>query len=161
MTRCRGVTGQTEDVVEQVREQGMGCPEIICVGCSLPFARYWMHFNMITLEGDKMSKSRDHFVTLQELFSRFDPLTVRFYLLRAHYRSVVDFTEEGMDTALQGLRRLRETYLELSSRVAEPDRESRHPDIDVFRNRFSDAMNDDLNTPQAPELPQRRPCLLQ
>src|SRR5690625_2381989 len=118
-------------------------------GAGFPFARYWMHFNMITLEGDKMSKSRDHFVTLQELFSRFDPLTVRFYLLRAHYRSVVDFTEEGMDTALQGLRRLRETYLELSSRVAEPDRESRHPDIDVFRNRFSDAMNDDLNTPQA------------
>src|SRR5690625_7933178 len=88
-------------------------------GAGLPFARYWMHFNMITLEGEKMSKSRDNFVTLEELFSRFDPGAVRFYLLRAHYRSVVDFTEEGLETALQAMRRLRETYRDLKRRVCE------------------------------------------
>lgn len=118
-------------------------------GAGLPFARYWMHFNMITLEGEKMSKSRDHFVTLEELFSRFDPGAVRFYLLRAHYRSVVDFTEEGLETALQALRRLRETYRDLNRRVSEPDSGARHPALDVYRDQFTAAMDDDLNTPQA------------
>ncbi len=118
-------------------------------GAGLPFARYWMHFNMITLDGEKMSKSRNHSVSLEELFSNHDPAVIRFYLLRAHYRSIVDFTAEGMDNASQGLRRLRDTYRDLSGRVSEYNDSARHPDIDVFRQRFTDAMNDDLNTPQA------------
>lgn len=119
-------------------------------GAGLPFARYWMHFNMITLEGEKMSKSRDHFVTLADLFGRFDPVAIRFYLLRAHYRSVVDFTAEGLESATQGLRRLQDTYRDLQVRAGDStDPAARHPDIDPFRERFAEAMNDDLNTPQA------------
>ena len=118
-------------------------------GAGKPFARYWMHFNMITLESEKMSKSRDHFVTLADLFDQYDGVSVRFYLLRAHYRSVVDFTREGLEAATQGLRRLQETLRDVNSRVPEPDAEARHPLVDPFRERFTEAMNDDLNTPQA------------
>ena len=118
-------------------------------GAGLKFARYWMHFNMITLEGEKMSKSRSHFVTLEDLFARYPAMVIRFYLLRAHYRSVVDFSDEGLEAAQAGLRRLQDAYRELSSRVAGPDRSARHAEIDGFRERFAEAMNDDLNTPQA------------
>ena len=118
-------------------------------GAGKPFARYWMHFNMITLEGEKMSKSRNHSVTLADLFEQYDAVSVRFYLLRAHYRSVVDFTAEGLEAATQGLRRLQDAYRDLNSRVDQPDSEARHPLVDPFRERFAEAMNDDLNTPQA------------
>ncbi len=118
-------------------------------GAGMPFARYWMHFNMITLDGEKMAKSRNHSVTLSELFDKYSPIVIRFYLLRAHYRSVVDFSSEGLESAQAGLRRLQEAYREFQSRAGSLDPQARHPEIDVFRERFRDAMNDDLNTPQA------------
>ncbi len=111
------------------------------------FARYWMHFNTITLEGEKMSKSRNHFVTLADIFTRFDPVAVRFYLLRSHYRSVVDFSDDSLTAAAQGLRRLQETAALLETRSDGSAAE--HPEISEFRQRFAAALNDDLNTPQA------------
>lgn len=110
------------------------------------FARYWLHWNMITLDGEKMAKSKGHFVTLSELFSQVDPLVVRFHLLRSHYRSVSDFTEESLLSSQQGLKRLHESYLELAARAdAGPLDASMRP----FAEAFEGAMNDDLNTPQA------------
>lgn len=115
-----------------------------------PFARYWMHFNMITLDGEKMSKSRDHFVTLEQLFAEHDPVAVRYYLLQAHYRSVVDFTAGGLEAATQGLRRLQETWRVLQEHgPAEDDASTSHSAVDGWRNDFTEAMNDDLNTPRA------------
>jgi cysteinyl-tRNA synthetase len=118
-------------------------------GAGHAFAHYWLHFNTITLDGEKMARSKDHFVLLKDLFSRFDPIDIRFYLLRAHYRSVMDFTEESVESATAGLRRLQDTYRLLLARQAEPAPDARHADLDVFRQRFAQAMNDDLNTPQA------------
>lgn len=114
-----------------------------------PFARYWMHFNMITLDGEKMSKSRDHFVTLEELFAEHDPLAVRFYLLQAHYRSVVDFTDEGLRSATHGLRRLQAVHRALLDRAAAPEGAAEHALVGEWREAFTAAMNDDLNTPRA------------
>jgi cysteinyl-tRNA synthetase len=113
----------------------------------MPFARYWLHWNMLTLEGEKMAKSKDHFVTLEALFSRFDPLAVRFHLLRSHYRSVTDFSEESLNGSWQGLQRLLDTFDELKriSEDGEGDREA----FAHFRRDLAAAMNDDLNTPQA------------
>jgi cysteinyl-tRNA synthetase len=113
-----------------------------------PFARVWLHFNMVTLEDEKMAKSKGHFVTLEELFSRFDPIAVRFHLLGTHYRSVSDFSEASLRASAQGLRRLQEGYAALARAVkgAEGD------DTGAFapyRERFEAAMNDDLNTAQA------------
>ena len=116
-------------------------------GAGKPFAHVWMHFNMITLDGEKMSKSKQHFVTLSELFETSDPLAVRFHLLRSHYRSILDFSEESLLASSQGLKRLLETYRDLTRRADESK-----ADEDAFvkaRAAFTAAMNDDLNTPQA------------
>jgi cysteinyl-tRNA synthetase len=111
------------------------------------FARYWLHWNMITLEGEKMAKSKNHFVTLEDLFHQVDPLVVRFHLLRSHYRSISDFTEESLHSSQQGLRRLHETYLELKNRA--DDSSTDDAALKSFTEAFESAVNDDLNTPQA------------
>ncbi|MCA9835511.1 MAG: cysteine--tRNA ligase [Trueperaceae bacterium] len=111
------------------------------------FARYWLHWNMITLGGEKMAKSKNHFVTLEDLFKQFDPLVIRFHLLRSHYRSISDFSEESVQSSAQGLKRLLDTYQEVK-RLSSGDA----ADSDAFaalRQAFGDAMDDDLNTPQA------------
>ena len=131
-----------------------------------PFARIWTHWNMITLGGEKMAKSKDHFVTLAKLFERFDPIAVRFHLLRSHYRSVSDFTEESLAASAQGLARLTDTY-----RLVAPDPDGLGAEADgsggeeaaserrsaarddapflEYRTAFAQAMNDDINTPRA------------
>jgi len=111
------------------------------------FARYWMHWNMITLKGEKMAKSKNHFITLEQLFEEYDPLVVRFHMLRSHYRSLSDFSDEGLLSSQQGLKRLRETYnnLEKLADNSEADKIA----FVAERDAFSKAMNDDLNTPQA------------
>jgi cysteinyl-tRNA synthetase len=111
------------------------------------FARYWLHWNMITLGGEKMAKSKNHFVTLEDLFRQVDPLVVRFHLLRSHYRSISDFTEESLLSSQQGLKRLHESYLEVKGRA--DDGPADDAPLQSFAADFARAMNDDLNTPQA------------
>ncbi len=77
-------------------------------------ARFWLHNNMLTINGQKMSKSLGNFVSLQQLFTGtdsifsrpFDPVTVRFFLLQAHYRSPIDLSEEALEAAEKGLKKL-------------------------------------------------------
>ena len=116
-------------------------------GAGKPFARMWMHWNMLTLEGEKMAKSKGHFVTLDELFAEFDPIVVRFHLLRAHYRSISDFSQEALHSSEQGLKRLREAYRLLRERGGEGDGDAEA--LAEQRAAFAEAMDDDLNTPQA------------
>ncbi|UCH24574.1 MAG: cysteine--tRNA ligase [Trueperaceae bacterium] len=113
----------------------------------MPFANTWIHWNMLTLEGEKMAKSKDHFVTLEALFSRYDPLAVRFHLLRSHYRSVSDFSEESLKSSSQGLQRLVDAFSELTRN--DDESEGDHQIFAAFRRDFAAAMNDDLNTPKA------------
>ena len=116
-------------------------------GAGKPFARTWIHWNMITLGGEKMSKSKGHFVTLAGLFDRHEPAVVRFHLLRSHYRSVADFGEDALAGSLQGLQRLRDAWRSLRLRAgdAEPDGVFAEP----ARSVFAAGMDDDLGTPQA------------
>lgn len=112
-----------------------------------PFANTWLHWNMMTLEGEKMSKSKGHFVTLTDLFERYGPSVVRFHLLRSHYRSVSDFGEAAIESSQQGLARLLDASNEAQAKAGDAD-----PDLAVtepFVTAFDAAMNDDLNTPQA------------
>ncbi len=115
-----------------------------------PFARTWLHWNMITLQGEKMAKSKDHFVTLSELFERYDPVAVRFHLLRSHYRSVSDFSDESLASSAQGLKRLREAHA-AAREAAQGSGEAEHDASALrrFRAEFAAALNDDLNTPRA------------
>jgi cysteinyl-tRNA synthetase len=118
------------------------------------FARIWVHWNMLTLQGEKMSKSKGHVIELAPLFERFDPSAVRFHLLRSHYRSLSDFADEAVAASAQGLRRLRAGYAAWRAAVGGDanDVAAGGQDEDAFataRARFGEAMDDDLHTPEA------------
>jgi cysteinyl-tRNA synthetase len=113
---------------------------------------YWMHNNMITIKGQKMGKSLGNFITLNEFFSGeheilerpFSPMTIRFFILQAHYRSPVDFSNEALEAAEKGLEKLLkagETISEINAA------EKTDVNIKEYEDKFYDALNDDLNTP--------------
>ena len=114
--------------------------------------RYWMHNNMITINGQKMGKSLGNFITLDEFFTgsnknlsqAYSPMTIRFFILMAHYRSTVDFSNEALQAAEKGLQRLLEGWKNLE-RITP----STTTTIEVkgLREKCYEAMNDDLGTP--------------
>ncbi|MFZ9332476.1 MAG: DALR domain-containing protein, partial [Chitinophagaceae bacterium] len=122
-------------------------------------ARFWLHNNMITINGKKMGKSYNNVIKLSELFSGtheiltqgYSPMTVRFFILQTHYRSTLDFSNEALQAAEKGLKRIWEafTYLrkmDLSTynhAASDNDLES---GVLKLLNGLSDDMNDDLNT---------------
>ena len=114
--------------------------------------KYWMHNNMITIAGQKMGKSLGNFITLEEFFSGnhklltqpFSPMTVRFFILQAHYRSTVDFSSAALEASEKGLSRLMEGYTRLQKLTASA---SSSVETAVLRAKCEEAMCDDLNTP--------------
>jgi len=114
--------------------------------------RYWMHNNLITINGQKMGKSLGNFITLDELFSgthsllekAYSPICIRFFILQAHYRSPLDFSNEALQAAEKGLERLLKTTALLEG--IEPAERSSIDVAKLTENCYS-AMNDDMNTP--------------
>jgi len=117
-----------------------------------PFARYWMHHYHVLLNGQKMAKSTGNLISLAELRARHEPMYIRFYLLNSHYRSVLDFTDEGLEAAKNGYLRLLNAYREVR-RLLPGAPAGRHPGLDravqSLRMGFAEALDDDLNTAQA------------
>ena len=115
---------------------------------------YWMHNNMITINGQKMGKSLGNFITLEELFTgnhkllaqAYSPMTIRFFILQAHYRSTVDFSNEALQASEKGLQRLMEAYERLTKLTAS---NASTVDVKGLREKCDAAMNDDLNSPIA------------
>ena len=115
---------------------------------------YWMHNNMITINGQKMGKSLGNFITLEELFTgshkllaqAYSPMTIRFFILQAHYRSTVDFSNEALQASEKGLQRLMEAYERLGKLAAS---NASTVDVKGLREKCDAAMNDDLNSPIA------------
>jgi cysteinyl-tRNA synthetase len=113
--------------------------------------RYWMHNNMITINGQKMGKSLGNFINLDEFFNgshklleqAYSPMTVRFFILQAHYRSPLDFSNEGLKAAEKGLARLMNAYGLIKK--LKPGNEST-TDIKAIRESCYAALNDDFNT---------------
>ncbi|MDP6465295.1 MAG: cysteine--tRNA ligase [SAR324 cluster bacterium] len=117
-------------------------------GLGKAFANYWMHNNMLTIEGQKMSKSTGNFVTLIDAFGQYDPLAVRYFIAASHYRSVVDYSESALKAAGTSLKRLHQTVRTL--REKKPlDQKPSGKWFEEFRNRFESSMDDDFSTPQA------------
>ena len=114
--------------------------------------RYWMHNNMITINGQKMGKSLGNFITLDEFFNgshqllsqAYSPMTIRFFILQAHYRSTVDFSNEALQAAEKGYLRLMQTYRTLKNLSAS---KFSTVEVDDYMQKCYDAMNDDMNTP--------------
>ncbi len=114
--------------------------------------KHWMHNNMITINGQKMGKSLGNFITLDQFFSGdhelltqpFSAMTIRFFILQAHYRSTVDFSSEALVASEKGLLRLMEAYENLNKLA--PSSEST-VEVKGIREKCYEAMNDDLNSP--------------
>ena len=123
-----------------------------CGSCGVNPARFWMHANMLNVNGKKMSKSLGNFFLPQEivegtsdLFSKaFSASTIRFFMMQSHYRSTLDLTEDALTAAEKGLDRLKEALLILNE--IEPSEKSTF-DISHNIQSFYDAMNDDFNAP--------------
>ena len=116
--------------------------------------KYWMHNNMITINGQKMGKSLNNSISLNEFFSgdhpsldrAFSPMTIRFFILQAHYRSTLDFSNEALDASEKGLDRLLKA-LETLEKLQPSEKSS--VDVRDLEGKCYAAMNDDLNTPIA------------
>lgn len=114
--------------------------------------RYWMHANMLTLNGKKMSKSTGNTLLPEELFSgnndaignAYHPIVVRFFMMQAHYASTLDFSAEALDAAQKGFNRLMEAIDLLDDLNVS---KSSSIDVEELTQKFYDSMNDDFNTP--------------
>ena len=123
-------------------------------GCE--FARFWMHNGYINIDNRKMSKSLGNFFTIREITEKYDPQVVRFFMLSAHYRSPVNFSDALMAQAQSAMERVYNCienleFLKNSAQTREPDGEELLllEDINKAKKRFLDAMDDDLNTADA------------
>ena len=111
-----------------------------------------MHNNMVTINGQKMGKSLGNFITLDQLFAgdndvleqAYSPMTVRFFILQAHYRSPLDFSNEALKAAEKGYERLMSAIVQLHKLKASNENTV---DVKTLRDNCFEAMNDDLNTP--------------
>ncbi len=121
-------------------------------GAGHAFARYWLHSNMLTVSGEKMSKSKGNFITLDEFLGTHDPIILRFIFVSSQYRSMVEVSEESIKAAESGLNRLREARRELQRRLEsalDGHDVNLEAKIDAARATFETAMDDDFNTPEA------------
>ena len=120
--------------------------------------KYWLHNNMITINGQKMGKSLGNFITLQEMFAgshtllkeAYSPMTIRFFMLQAHYRSTLDFSNEALQAARKGYKKLINGLKVLKQMNYEPDGgekdEKNIKQIEDIINSCYAALNDDINT---------------
>jgi cysteinyl-tRNA synthetase len=113
--------------------------------------KYWMHNNMITINGQKMGKSLGNFINLRQLFTgqhalleqAYSPMTIRFFIMQAHYRSTLDFSNEGLQAAEKGLARMNAAIGLLDKLKVSPESTF---DVMAIRNKCYESLNDDMNT---------------
>ncbi len=114
-----------------------------------PFVKYWLHNNLVTVNGKKMGKSLGNFITLKDIFKKYDPLVIRFFILQSHYRSTLDFSEQALEGAAKGLEKLRNTFQRVQTEITKEKKSSVEFSFVEEKEKFFEAMNDDFNTPQA------------
>ncbi len=116
-----------------------------------PMANYWLHSGHLTINNEKMSKSLDNFFLVRDVMKEYSASVLRFYLLNAHYRSPIDFSDSNLDESVSAYKRLEGVFSRLESLTKSGDQS---PDelisaIDSCYLDFSNAMNDDFNTREA------------
>jgi cysteinyl-tRNA synthetase len=116
-----------------------------------PLANYWMHNGFVKIRGDKMSKSLKNFTTIRSLLETTDPMVIRLFVLQAHYRSPIDFTDEAIAAAENGWNTLKEALQSGEQFAKLPGWSTAAPATlnPTFVDRFNQAMDDDFNTPIA------------
>ncbi|MEJ2543208.1 MAG: cysteine--tRNA ligase [Calditrichaceae bacterium] len=116
-----------------------------------PFARYWLHNNMVTIDGVKMGKSLGNSVTIKDIIKKYDPLAVRFFVLSSHYRSALDFSDAALEAAQKGLQKFQQGFVRVLSTDATTDGrdEAFEKLITAYETKFNQGMSDDFNTSRA------------
>ena len=108
-----------------------------------PFVKYWMHDGLLQLGEEKMSKSLGNLITIKEALARYSPDAIRLFMLSSHYRSPLTCSDDGWEAAERGVERLR------TAARRQGGTGSAGVDAESYRQRFTDAMDDDFNTAQA------------
>jgi len=109
---------------------------------------YWLHSEHMTVEGEKMSKSKGNFYTVREILEKYDAEVVRMFFASSHYRKQVDFNEEALESAESNLEKLYNTLWNVENSEG-GEREKLKGEVEKFEKRFEEAMDDDLDTPKA------------
>jgi len=116
-----------------------------------PMVKYWLHTGFLTINGQKMSKSLGNFITIREFLNKHSARLLRFFVLKSHYRSPIDYSEKAILQSQNELERIDEFLEKLKtqkSKVKTTTQKSKLK-IDKFKNKFEEAMDDDFNTPKA------------
>jgi len=118
-----------------------------------PFVKYWLHNGFVNINAEKMSKSLGNFFTIKEVLERYDAEVLRFFLLSAHYRSPIDFSDQNLKDAELGLERIYKALVSIDEQLASgadhaPTEESAELEekCSAIAGRFAEAMDDDFNT---------------
>jgi len=110
-----------------------------------PFVKYWLHNGLVQLGEDKMSKSLGNLITIKQALEKYSPDAIRIFVLSSHYRSPLSYSEEALEAAERGTDRLRQA----AQGEAKEAKVGGGVDVDPYRQRFIEAMDDDFNTAQA------------
>jgi cysteinyl-tRNA synthetase len=125
------------------------------------FAKYWMHIGLLTVNGEKMSKSLGNIVNITDLLKKWDAEIIRMFFAQAHYRSPPDFSEKALETVRKGLDRINRVKEKLQEHAQLSTLKTINKDeltdiecsylksVDLFQKNFEQSMDDDFNTPQA------------
>lgn len=130
---------------ENERAQSCGCT-------GKPFVKYWLHNGFLTIDKQKMSKSLGNFFTIDQVLERYEAAVVRFYLLSAHYRHPLDYSETALEEAKSAVGRIREAVTTAEKLIAGKDgaaSEEAAGKVASLREQFDEAMDDDFNTQRA------------
>jgi cysteinyl-tRNA synthetase len=116
-----------------------------------PFARYWMHNNMVTVDGVKMGKSLGNFTTIKKALETHSALAIRFFILSSHYRSTLDFSQDALDAAEKGVQRIHAFVKKVQTAGAVSAKKDAdfEKEIASYTTSFMQAMDDDFNSPRA------------
>ena len=120
-----------------------------------PFANYWMHNGYITIDNEKMSKSKGNFFTVRDILKHYDGEVIRFFLLSGHYRNPINFSSELMEQSRNSLLRMQNAKMTLKhlaeneTGTLSDEEKARTENLNLYRQKFIEAMDDDLNTADA------------
>ena len=114
-----------------------------------PFAKYWIHNGFVTVNHEKMSKSLGNFFTLRDIFAKYDPMLIRFYLLSTHYRSPINFSDADLENAKGGLERLINALSIVREHASCGKEQVSDKSLKAIKESFVRAMDNDFNTAEA------------
>jgi len=112
-------------------------------------ANFWIHWNMVNVNGTKMSKSLGNFTTIKDALEIYDPMVIRLWIISAHYKSPIDYTQNSLTQAKANLETINNFYSRLINYKPTVDEKISNFSTDIFKEEFEKAMDDDFNTPEA------------